>query len=269
MRGEGEYPTARWGVWMVEGCEQWAHPVGTTMHVGVVAHREKHDRVKVSASPDVPLSEAATSMIAPIAVAEESAPVMMDGATQTDRVRILVGASAALSATMTVARGAQAASEVPVALAEIAARRVKTTMAMAIRAGAVGAMGETCARRGRAGTAEDDRNASGQTSARSAASALHDKVRGWKRSGAGPVVRVHALAHQAEADCGMATLRCGDGGPADRGAAIRVPAAWALGHAIHAIHARCDAGWSPNGQSQRRRRRRRASVAGRRSSSCC
>src|SRR2546430_4265680 len=122
---------------MVEGCEQWAHPVGTTMHVGVAAQRETDDRVKVSASPDVPLSEAATSTIAPSALAEKSAPVMMDGAIQTARVRILVGASAALSATMTVAWGAQAPLEVPVALAEIAGHRVKTTMAMAILAGAM------------------------------------------------------------------------------------------------------------------------------------
>ncbi|MGZ3713855.1 MAG: hypothetical protein ACXVA4_00420, partial [Ktedonobacterales bacterium] len=202
----------------------------------MAAHREKHDRVKVSASPDVPLSEAATSTIAPSAVAGRSAPVMMGGATQTDRERILVGASAALSATMIVAWGGRAAQVVPVALAEIAVRRVKTTMTMLILAGAMGATGTTCALHGRAGTAEDGRNASGQMSARCAASVLHAEARRRKRSsGAGPAVRVHDPAHQAEAGCGMATLSCGDDGPGDRGAATRVPAAWAPGHAIHAI----------------------------------
>lgn len=194
------------GVWMVEGCEQWAHPVGTTMHVGVAAHRETDDRVRVSASPDVPLSGPVMSMIA----LGESAPAMMGGATPTDPGRILVEASA----TMAVAPEPRASREVQGAPAGIAAPRVKTSMSMAMVARVMG------------GAALAGLTGRDQMSARRAASARPSVARrGTRSSGGVQVARARALAHQGAVGCGVTTPTCAYGAPAGRAAVIHAAAA--------------------------------------------
>lgn len=221
------------------------------MHEGVAAHRETHDRVKVSASPDVPLSEPAMA---------GSALVVTDGPTQTDLGRIPV----ATSATMTARRGPQAALEVLAAqAAEIGGPRVTTMMIMVILAGA---MSETCALALLRGADRDAWSVSGQKSARLAASVLRNVARrGNRSSDAAQVVPGRGLARQRGADSGMTMPRRGGVAQAGQAAAIRARAAWAVDALMCVIHARRDVDRSPGRWSLSQR----ALAAGRRSSSYC
>ena len=245
--------------WMVEGCEQWAHPDGTTMHVGVAARRGTHDRVRVSAPPDVPPSEEATPAASYAMGLAEAVPVTMAGAIPTDPGHIPVVGNAAPSATIIVPPATLAAGILD----------LRATTILMIMAGAVDATGEMGAHRARAvaalaGSTEGiGRSGSGQGSARCVASVRRNVATcGIRNSAVGHPAQAHDPVRPGVADSGMTTPRCMAGALPERAAAIRVGAAWELDvhqiHAIHAIHAHYGADWP---LSKRWRRRREWAVA--------
>lgn len=200
------------------------------MHGGVAAHQETHDRVRVSASPDVPQTAAAMTTIA---AAAGSAPVMMGGATPIDRGRMAV----ARSESMIVGQGL-----LVIVLAGIAGPHVRTMTSTPIIAG--GICGPHVAHAPRS-----------------------EARRGSRRSGAAQAIQGPGRTRPGVVGCGMMSPTHEGGAQAGQAAAIRAAAAWGVGASTHAIHGRCAVDWSPS--SNLRRHRRQVWGAGLQSSSCC